>query len=420
MAEQVNNLPLEVLLGIPPSLRIVKEEPKVDDEDVDVEMDVAEGASKRESRVGRKDGGTTHVPDVAEERASRRDVRVGKGKDEGKQVPEERSPPPPRAKPKSLETSKRKPAPITVDPATPIPETDSFPLSPVQPRSSKKRRIATPSDVADDFQLDLEVSHRPTVARPPPTQEKAKVARPVPTQEKAKVTRNKPRPVQVYSLPPAPPPRYTCPEQFPAHRPPSVPAAHVIFASPKLTEFPKSRDTASVFPAEVLSSFVMLEADGEVLTDDELQSMAEAQVNVVRRVIELQMRGRRILGPDPDGGNAAVPLSHVSQPHHSAIHDHALRYRAHMLREQKFKSNQLKKIVKAVQGYWNGIASREERRAKDEERRARAGAREIAKAVKAKWKLAANVSLLFFSPRSCANVHLHTGHSNEETGGSKG
>jgi helicase SWR1 len=352
MEEQVNTLPLEVLLGIPSSLRIVKEE--IGGEDVEMEQ--------------------------VEEKRSTREVRGGGGKsrvEERMEVIEE-LPPPPRAK--TREPSKRKPTPITVESATPTPTMASFTISPVQSRRSKKRRIATPSDVADEFQMNLDVSHRPTVDSP------ASLV------EKGRTTRSKPPPVQVYNLPPVPPPRYTCPEQFPAHRPPAVPAAHVIFASPKLTAFPASRDAASVFPTEVLKSFVMLEADGDLLTKEDLRRMAEAQVEVVRRVIELQVRGRRILPGHTEDGNGPAPRHHAPRTRHDATVEHALRFRTYMLREQKYRISQKKKIVKAVDGYWSGIASVEERRRKEEERRIRTGAREIAKLIKSKWKLAIKVS----------------------------
>lgn len=136
----------------------------------------------------------------------------------------------------------------------------------------------------------------------------------------------------------------------------------------------------------------MLEADGDLLTTEDLRRLAEAQVDVVRRVIELQVRGRRILPGNTEDGNVSAPRHHAPRTRHDVTVEHALRFRTYMLREQKYRISQKKKIVKAVDGYWSGIASVEERRRKEEERRIRTGAREIAKLVKSKWKLAVKVS----------------------------
>lgn len=192
---------------------------------------------------------------------------------------------------------------------------------------------------------------------------------------------------------PPPPPRYTCPEQFPAHRPPAVPAAHIIFASPKLTAFPKARDAPSAFPAEILISSVTLEADGGTLLEEDLERMAQNRVELMRKVAALQELGRTRTMQTPTSGKNAGPSRAEPRSHHDLLDD-AIRFRSNLLREDKHKVIQVKRTVKAIQGYFSGSIRVLAPPHINLERKKRAIAREVAKMVRLRWKDASQVSFV--------------------------
>jgi hypothetical protein len=295
------------------------------------------------------------------------------------------------------------------------------------PQPKKHSRLKQTPRLADNFRSEA----TPRLGEPSPVEDTARLVEPYPIeealclpetprsadalvhQETVQSAPTQPirisarrRPVNVHPSP-APPPRYTCPEQFPAHRPPAVPAAHIIFADQKTTDFPQSRDVPSTFPSDLLTSFVMLEPDGELVSDEELGRRAKHQVEIKRKVAALRELGRTTSGHSPSKtASSAVsrpqgPRTQGLRSHHTLLLDDVLRRRAHLLREEKQKTSQLKKIVKAVNSYWSGIASAEERRIKEEERKLKALARDAAKAIKGKWKLAVNVSLREMSGAFC-------------------
>lgn len=489
-------------MGIPPELRIIKEEPGGDADDyADMEIDEPRAGSRRDRRPVRENGATSRSSRSATAGPSRR-RSVPAIVERLPPTPIEESFEPPIAvdslpptpavasftppatwEPLPTVPMVDSPPPVATEPLPPTPVVESFAppynprptrspiLPPTDPRPTKKRRIATPSDGADDLQLDTgffqalgadggarntrsvkktpsavkiprpatphpvipravirrAVTPQPVMPRPRATPRSVEISRSVATLQRmetpspvetlraadtppvtphrvdaavapetaqpASEQRPVRKSVRTQPVSPAPPPRYTCPEQFPAHRPPAVPAAHVIFASPKLTNFPKGRDVPSSFPTEVLESFVTLEANGPVLTEEEMSRMAQKRVDLQRKVAALRELGRTMTGQSPTKSNTSAPSrSQLPRSHHALLLDDALRFHAHMLREEKQKISRVKKIVKAVNGYWSALASRKDRRIKDAERKVRAGARNVAKLVRAKWKLAVQVS----------------------------
>ena len=242
--------------------------------------------------------------------------------------------------------------------------------SPEETRLEKE--IAPSPEAVVDIAADAETSQSsspPSVSSSTPTQLVSNVAPRVP-----------------------PPPRYTCPEQFPAHRPPAVPAAHIIFASPKLTAFPKARHAPSAFPAEVLTCSVTLEADGGTLSKENLERMAQDRVGLMRKVAALQELGRTRTAQTPTRGKNAGPSRVEPRSHHHILLDDAIRFRSNLLREDKQKAIQVKRTVKAIQGYFSGSIRVLAPPQLNLERKKRAIAREVAKMVRLKWKDAAQVS----------------------------
>lgn len=498
----MNDLPLEVLLGIPPELRIVKEEPE---DDVEMEIDELSAEARRERRAGKQK--EVIQGSVAPSRSSR-SMTAGPSKRKSASVAveylpltpsvESRTPAPAPAPDSRPPSSVAESFTFPIEPLLPTPVVESFAFPPDPPPAraptppladqppAKRQRIASPIDSMDDVQLgtgffeDLTaidanrpvrtapiqkdtsqpkkhsrlkqtprlvetsrsqelprpvepsvVEETPRLVEPSPVEEASRLVEPSPVVTSPPPPET-PRPADVefhqeivhaaltqpvresvqfqpadVSPSPAPPPRYTCPEQFPAHRPPAVPAAHIIFTETKVKDFPESRDVPSTFPSDLLTSFVMLESDEELISDEELNRRAQHQVDIKRKVAALRELGLTATGQSPTKNTSSAvsrpqgPPTKGLRSHHTLLVDDALRRRAHLLREEKQKSSQLKKIVKAVNSYWSGLASAEERRIKEEERKLKALARDAAKAIRAKWKLAVNVSLCQMSGVSC-------------------
>lgn len=175
-------------------------------------------------------------------------------------------------------------------------------------------------------------------------------------------------------LGPAPPPRYTHPEQLP---PAITPFGHSITG--------------------LVSSYRQL--DDKEVDEATLRKEAQAAAGVLLRVRHYQRLGRmlEVDSPDYDVAAAAIaslrpPAEHKRAPDHQAhLLAHVAQVRNAMLNEYKGHLALARKLSRAVQAHFEHRQGAAQREAKEEERRKRTTMRELTRAVKAQWKLAVNV-----------------------------
>lgn len=77
--------------------------------------------------------------------------------------------------------------------------------------------------------------------------------------------------------------------------------------------------------------------------------------------------------------------------HHDALLGHVVQLRTHMLNQYRARITGSRKIAKLIEAHWDFESSKDDRARKEEERQQRLVMRTLVKAIKAKWKLAANV-----------------------------
>jgi hypothetical protein len=158
-----------------------------------------------------------------------------------------------------------------------------------------------------------------------------------------------------------------------------------------------------------LSSFRVL--DDKEVEESALQAQAVSTARVLNRIKQLQSQGRILDHVDEEGdkedstpGVIAAPFRPPPEP--KRLPDHRSNLLAHMIQvgsaikaEHKTHVYLARKVAKAVQAHFDLEKGKDQRMRKEEERRKKTLMKELVRGLKAKWKLAVNVSQKWASLR---------------------